>query len=695
MKFSLRWLQQIVDLNGIKFSFLADKLNLSGFEVDNIIRDPYVNDIVFDLTTTANRQDVLSVVGLAREISSLLNRPLMYKLYKDSITTHINGFNLSEKNISLLDLSLVQIYRLNNTLSPLWLQYYLISYNIKPLNLLIDISEYIYLKWGQLIHIFDKKKIRSLQLNYSLFGLHKTNNNLLSSQNIELEVLKYDSLILSTIGFYINPSIQCDLLTNSIIIFGQVCNKQYIKSMQKLLNLNTDLSKKCLNQGLRSDFVNALYETIQLIKSFGYGTLGKFYGCHKLHYIPEIIFLDASMIHNVLGLARSNLSGYLTTQETIHLLESLNFITIYDESKKIFKIQVPINRQEDIKRPIDIIEEIGRIYGFNKFISRLPVMNNNNLSVHNTLVNKISQIRCLLRHLGLHEVQNYSFHDNLISNSKTEVKVFNPLGQEQSFLRSNLIDQLIINQQDNLKQGNKNVEIFEIGKIFKLNKLSIRSDYILSSFECLSLSGLITNTSFLRRSWSHKPESLGWFHTKGIMEELLDRLRVVTVWKQINDLNESSSFFNLTRLLKTNRTAIIYSITNQEIGIFGQLRNCYGISTYIFEFDLIKLIASITSLNHINSIVYPYSCYPSLTRDISLTLNKLHSIYSVKQQILSFDNSLIESVEVFNNYKNKSTNYYNVGLRIVYRAYDRTLNYHDINRIDKEIEFLLSKYRSC
>nr|YP_009732251.1 phenylalanine tRNA synthetase [Gracilaria spinulosa]QHS70651.1 phenylalanine tRNA synthetase [Gracilaria spinulosa] len=694
MKFSLKWLKQIVDLSGIKFTYIANKLNVSGFEIENIIHDPSTNDTIFDLATTANRQDVLSVVGLAREMSCLFNRPLVYKLYKDSINTKINGINFLDKNSSLLDLSLIQIYGLNNTLSPSWLQYYLISQNIQPLNLLIDISEYIYLKWGQSVHIFDKKKIHSLELNYSLFSLQKTNSDLFSNQNIELEVLTYDDFVLSTIGFYTNPSIQCDFLTNSILIFGQVCSKQYIKSMQKLLNFSTDLSKKCLNQGLRSDFVNALYETVQLIGSFGYGTLGKFYGYHKLYYKPQIIILEINKIHNVLGFARRSFCGYLTIQEIIHLLESLNFITIYDESKNILKIQVPINRQDDIKRPIDVIEEIGRIYGFNKFMSRLPFMYNN-LSINNKLINQISQIRCLLRNLGLHEVQNYSFCDSLITNSTTSVKVFNPLGQDQSFLRTNLIDQLVMNKQNNLKQGNKNIEIFEIGKIFKCNQLNRTPNHIVSSFEFLRLSGLITNTAFLRRSWSNKPEALSWFHAKGILEEFLDRLQVTIVWKSINDLNQSCLFFNLTKLLKINRTAIIYNMHNQEIGIFGQLRNCYGISVYTFEFDLIKLIASIKSLNHINSVVYPYSYYPSLIRDVSLTLEKLNSIDVIKQEISSFNNSLIESIEVFNHYKNKSNDCYNVGLRIIYRAYDRTLSYDDINRIDKEIGYLLSRYRSC
>nr|YP_009510929.1 phenylalanine-tRNA ligase beta subunit [Gracilaria gracilis]AXI96602.1 phenylalanine-tRNA ligase beta subunit [Gracilaria gracilis] len=694
MKFSLRWLQQIVDLNGIKFDTLAAKLNASGFEIENIIRDSSANDIIFDIATTANRQDVLSVVGLAREISCLFNRSLMYKLYKDSINTDIHGFNLSNKNVSILDLSLIQINRLNNNVSPLWMQYYLSSQNIQSVNLLIDISEYIYLKWGQSIELFDKKKINVLHLDYSLFTLQKTKNNLLSTQDIELEVLKYNDLILSIVGFYINPYIQCDFFTDAVIIFGQVCNKRYIKDMQKLLNLNTDMSNKCLNQGSRSDFVNALYEAISLIGSFGFAVVGKFYGYHQFHYVPQTIVLKKSKIDNVLGSIRVDLYDSLTVQEIIDLLEGLNFTVLYNELKSIFKIQVPIHRKDDIKRPIDVIEEIGRIYGFNKFISKLPFIDGNSMFVHKSIIDKVYQVRRLLRHLGLNEVQNYSFYDNLVSDHGIEIKVVNPLVQDQSSLRSSLIDHLVINQQNNLKQGNKNIEIFEIGKTFRLNSSILNFNHVSGLFESLCLSGLIANTVFLRKSWSHKPESLSWFHAKGIMEEFLDRLRALVVWKPVKNLHESSLFFNLSKLLNLNRTAIIYNINNQEIGLFGQLRNCYGTSTYVFEFDLMKLMRAVKSLNHLNSIIYPYSHYPSLTRDISLTLDNSHSVDAVKQQIFNLNNCLIESIEVFNHYKSKSNNCYNVGLRIIYRAYDRTLSYDDIRRIDQEIEDLLNEYRS-
>nr|YP_009346776.1 phenylalanine tRNA synthetase [Gracilaria firma]APR74311.1 phenylalanine tRNA synthetase [Gracilaria firma] len=693
MKFSLRWLRQIVDLEGIPFNSLAEKLTISGFEIENIVYDSSNNDILFDLTTTANRQDVLSIIGLAREISCLFNRPLKYKFYKDSIAINIDYLNLSKNSISLLDLFLVQMNYLHNNVSPLWLQYYLKSYDINPSNLLSDISEYIYLKWGQFIQIFDKNKINPLPIRYSLFSLEKINHSLPTSTSIQLEVLKYGNLILSTIGLYANTCIRCDILTNSIIILGQACNKKYIRNIQKLLNINTDLSKKCLNSGLESDYLNAFYETVQLVGSFGFSILGKYYRYSNFYYVPQTIILEKNKINNILGSIRVGLYGYLTVEEIIDLLETLNFIVIYDELKNLFKIQVPIHRQNDIKRPIDIIEEIGRVYGFNKFISRLPSIYKDKINFYNLFIDKIYRVRYLLRDLGLNEVHNYSFYDNQFFYNKDQVGILNPLVQDQSYLRSSLIGQLIINQQNNLKQGSKNIEIFDIGKIFKLDSHNVNLNSIRKPSEYLSLAGLIANSIFLRQSWADKPQGLSWFHAKGIIEEFLDKLEVATKWKAVNSLQDSSLFFNIINLLRVNRTAIIYNINNKEIGVFGQLRKGYGSSVYIFEFDFIKLLSSIAPCNHINSIISSYSIYPSVTRDISLTLNNSNSIYSVKKYIYSLNNRLIESIEVFNYYKNHYSSFYNVGLRIVYRSYNRTLNYNDLNRIDKEIKNLLDKYK--
>nr|YP_063562.1 phenylalanyl-tRNA synthetase beta chain [Gracilaria tenuistipitata var. liui]Q6B8Z8.1 RecName: Full=Phenylalanine--tRNA ligase beta subunit, chloroplastic; AltName: Full=Phenylalanyl-tRNA synthetase beta subunit; Short=PheRS [Gracilaria tenuistipitata var. liui]AAT79637.1 phenylalanine tRNA synthetase [Gracilaria tenuistipitata var. liui] len=696
MKFSLRWLQQIVDLNNIKFSTLVDKLSVSGFEVEDISRNSSNDDMIFDVTTTANRQDILCTVGLAREISSIFNRDLKYKLYKDSIAISTHCLNILN-SVSLLDLSIVNVNYFYNNRSPLWLQYYLSSYNIKSLNLLTDIPQYIYLKWGQSIEIFDKNKISSVPIQYSLFNLQKKSHIIYDSPNIELEVLRYDDVILFPIGFSLNENIKCDAATNSIVIMGYVCDKQYITDIKKKLKLSTYLSQRCCNQGSRSDFLNAFYESVYLLGSFGFATLGKFYGYHKLYNISRILFIDKVKIQNILGSVKIGSYNYLTVKEIFTLLERLNFLPIYDSLKSSFKIHIPVYRQDDIVRPIDVIEEVARIYGFDNFISKLPLnpIDNKNIFLNNIFANKVYRIRYLLRCLGLHEAQNYSFYDYYPFNHDTQIKIYNPLAQDQSFLRSSLAVHLTLNQQDNLRQGNKDIEVFEIGKVFRLYSSSLEYDNTLNSFEFLHLSGLIANSIFLRPSWSDKEQSLSWFHAKGMVEEFLDRLEVPVVWKKISDLDQSNLFFNLMHLLNMNWTAIICNRFHEEIGIFGKLCNKSDFnSTYVFEFDLVKLIASIESLNHINSIINPYSSYPSLTRDISLTVKNSCTISFIKARILSYENNLIESIEVFNYYKDKSINaFYNVGLRIVYRAHNRTLNYSDINRIDQEIDDLLNEYK--
>nr|UAD85678.1 phenylalanine-tRNA ligase beta subunit [Gracilaria edulis] len=692
MKFSLKWLQQMIDLHDIKFTTLSHKLIISGFEIDNVVYNKYNNDITFDLTTTSNRQDVLNVIGLAREISSILNRSLKQNLYKSSFINDFKPLNILSGTF-LLDFSLIYINHINNKSSPLWLQHYLSSQGIKPLNILTDIPHYIYLKWGHYIEIFDKNKITYSPIKYTLFDLQVVYHDLHTFNTVQLEVLKYNDLLLSTIGLSVNANFNCDILTNAVLVFGQVYNKQYLKNLQKVLSSGTKFYKKSLNCGLRMDFFNAFHEAVFLVRALTFGVSGKLYGHYDFYNIKKTIRLKKSAIQNVLGSVRKGLYTYLTVKEVISLLERLHFVISYDSLKKYFTIQVPIHRKNDITRPIDIIEEIGRVYGFNNFISKLLVVSNKNNFLNNIFSN-VYQIRYLLRYLGLHEVYNSSF-DNFDINNIIKMSVFNPLIKDQSFLRSTLIVPLIVNQQYNLRQGNKNIEIFEIGKVFNSSKQAVKLhavDFQASEFLCLS--GLISNFSFFRQSWSHQPKSLTWFHAKGIIEDFLERLQAVVVWKKVNTLEDSSLFCHLNNLFNINRTAIIYNAYDQEIGIFGQLSSISDSDTYVFEFHLMQLINSISSSNHINSYIKPYSAYPSITRDLSLTLKSHHNITLLKQEILNFKNNLIESIEVFNHYKNNIKNdCYNVGLRITYRAYDRTLNQYDISFIDKEITTLLSKYK--
>nr|UAD89131.1 phenylalanine-tRNA ligase beta subunit [Gracilariopsis longissima] len=700
MKFSFKWLKQIVDLNQIELFELIEKLTLGGCEIENIIHAQDKNDIILDVSTTANRQDLLSVVGLAREISCLMNRPLLNKVYnyKKYLNHYLNSYsclNLSN-SIALLNFSLTHINYIRNTFSPLWLQNYLYSQNIKPLNLLHDIPKYIYIKWGHHIEIIDQRKINLLPIDYSLFNIQHEKISLCQSNNIELEVLKYNSEKLYTLGCDINPNIQCDTITESILVCGQIFSSKYFKNIQNNLVIKTDIFEKYNKQITREDFTCAYEEAIQLIVSFGGGTAGKTYCYHKVYEEPKVIILEKNQIEKILGYKEASAYMYLSVKEILTVLNQLNFITVYDELKKIFKVQVPSSRQIDLVRPIDIIEEIGRVYGFNKFMSQLPKVLNHDVIFKHSFTNKVYQVRQILRNLGLHEIQNLSLNNSNTLSDQSQICIYNPLVKDQSYLRSNLLSQLILTYEYNIRQANKNIEIFEIGKVFTTDIQNITRTSLSSIIEHLHLAGLMSNSDYSRKSWLDKPNALGWFQAKGTLEEFLEKLQVQVTWSKISQSKYSFLLSSVSNSLSIKHAAIIYSIDNKkEIGIFAQLKKNYNYPIYVFEFNLVNLINSIKPLNHINYSIKSYSNYPSLTRDISLTLYKYHSICMIKQKILDFNNSLIESIEVLNQYRNHNIkHYYNVSLRVVYRSQNRTLNIDDINRIDKEINDLLNQYKS-
>nr|YP_009500398.1 phenylalanyl-tRNA synthetase beta chain [Gracilariopsis heteroclada]AXE43560.1 phenylalanyl-tRNA synthetase beta chain [Gracilariopsis heteroclada] len=702
MKFSFKWLKQIVDLKYIELSEVVEKLTLGGCEVENVIHDQNNNDITFDISTTANRQDLLSVVGLAREISCLMNRPLLNqvysdKLYKSNYLNSYNSLNLSN-SIALLDFSLTHINFVRNTYSPLWLQYYLHSRNIKTSNLLHDISKYIYIKWGHHIEIFDQQKLNLLPTQYALFNVEKEQNILsqsAQSDSIELEILKYNSQILYTLGYDMSSNFQCDSITQSIIVCGQIFSSKYLQNIQKNLSFKTNIFEKYQKQIIREDFTYAYEEAIRLIVSFAGGIVGKSYCYHKGYEKPQVIVVEKNKIQSILGYKKNYCDTYLSVKEILSILNQLNFVTVYDEIKKIFKVRVTSSRRFDLVRPIDIIEEIGRVYGFNKFVSKLPEILNHQVIFKNSFTYKVNHVRQVLRNLGLHEIQNSSLTNFTIFSNHAQISIYNPLTKDQSYLRSNLLTQLFLNYQYNIRQSNKNVEIFEIGKVFSKKTQQVTTKSLSGTFENLHLAGLMSNSDYSRKSWLDKPNSLSWFQAKGTLEEFLEKVQAQVVWKGVNKSTCSYLFNSISNLSHIKQLAIISNIdSKEEIGIFAQLKKNYDYPIYIFEFNLVNLINSIDTSNHMNCLIKSYSNYPSLTRDISLTLHKYHSIYMIKQKILNLNNSLIESVEVINQYRNHHIKHScNVSFRIVYRSYNRTLNMDDIDLIDQEINDLLNQYK--
>jgi len=694
MKVSWKWLHEIVDLQDITLTEFTNKLTLAGFEVEQIYNKEDIEDTIIDIDITANRLDISSLVGIAREISIIFNRQLKENtLEYRNIHTDLQTSNSNLDNFDTIkyisDITINIITDIKNQESPKWLKNRLITYDISPCHVLSDIAQYIQIKWGQNIEIFDSHKIDLDIIQTSLFKICRNDTNHIINtnriHNNELPyVLMYKKQNLSILGIKCNENLIADQFTSSIILSSHICNSQYLKQITKKLKLRNE---KSIKQQTRSDFIYAYNEALDLIINLTKGNISQNYQYHKEPCHQCSIILHQENINAILGPINDIQQRYLSKQEIVNILDQLQFKNTY--RNHIFNITIPIHRQHDITREIDIIEEIGRIYGFNHFIDDLPQKFIQDNSAPVFLFTK--KIRNILRNLGLHEVIHYSLIKKQTHNQEI-ISIINPLLEDQSQLRTFLLPNLIKTKQYNVKQKNLLNETFEIGKIFKDNQ---SKTYKLQ--EIIHIAAIISNTNYIRYNWSHKPQELTWFQAKGHLEEFLERLHANIVWKQYNYISSQNDEFH--KLFHPQRTAILYNhLTNEKIGVFGQLnlKSAKKLQindlNYIFEMDLYSLMRSINPVSHLNYIIKPYSHYPSVTRDISLILRNNESTEFIKKQILNQNKDLIESIEILNEYKQKFVDDIkrHISFRIRYRAYNRTLNSIDIQQINNQIDELLN-----
>nr|YP_009392777.1 Phenylalanine-tRNA ligase beta subunit [Bostrychia tenella]ARW61339.1 Phenylalanine-tRNA ligase beta subunit [Bostrychia tenella] len=649
MKLSWKLLNELINLNNIKSSDFQEKLTLSGIEINEVKEDYEIQDKLINLNITANRKELYSSINLAKEISIIFSVPLKVKpINLKYVKNNTQIINLSQK-IFYLKLNFITNIKKNQ--SPKWLINYLNACHVKSNDLFSDIQNYIQIKWGHKINILPANNIEQQLIDLNIISLQN---------NLGNENFKQQKTFFKTNNFKI-----------LIIYIHKHKDTTYYAEY----------------------FTNAYNETIKIISTYTKATIGKSYEqwskTKNLEYILEI---KKNKINKTLGTVKNKAFNFLSTTDILNTLDKLNFYPKYLKNLKIFKVSIPAYRLHDLKRDIDIIEEIGKIYGFKYFLSSLVLNKQKGSTSINYLQRK--KIRHLLRNLGFNEVINCSLIDTKNNLSKSRpIILYNPITKEQEALRSNIIENLLENFRHNIKHKNFRIEIFEIGKVFEKN---IKKQYI----EKTNLALLFSNSNFTRRKWSDKPQIITWFQAKGIIETLLEQLNVEVILKKICPKDNKACITKNNYLFHPMKKVGIYNSYNEElIGIFGELSKKYDVklnnnTIYIFEINIEKLNRTIKTNKNLNFSIEKYSPYPSVTRDISIKINKYKSINNIKKFILEKNKTLIESVEIFNEYYDKSSNSRFVGLRIIYRANNRTLNNKDIKNIDINIQNLLNELKT-
>nr|YP_009326621.1 phenylalanyl-tRNA synthetase beta chain [Membranoptera platyphylla]AMJ16878.1 phenylalanyl-tRNA synthetase beta chain [Membranoptera platyphylla] len=667
MKFSWTMLNYFINLESITFEKFIDKLTLAGFEVEKIEENTKIADKIIHLSITANRKEIFCVINLAKEIASIFNLSLKINLKQIQLLPNNTTYNFINKSQQILYIRINTISNLSYQKSPQWLQNNLIGSNIKPLFLLHDIQQYIEIKWGHKILIFDLDKLNTKCINFNLLKIDK---------NITLQ--KQETIIYNNQELFyldtINPSNNTTQFSNKTKNIILCC---FINNINNLLNSS-------------ETFNHAYNETIRLIITHCGGIISKSYQNSRIITgNNKKLKIEKNEIKYILGPIFNQQNKFLSNKNIFKALNQLKLKPYYSYNHKIFEITIPKYREHDLKRSIDIIEEIGRIYGFKYFLNKLPKYNRKGkISIKSFYIKKI---RYTLLNLGFDEAINSSLTQKEIYQNN-QIKIHNPIAEEQSSLRTNIAKNLIENYKLQIKQKNSRTEIFEIGNIFYKDKQNPYNEQI-------HLGGIINNLQFLKKDWYSKSNKLEWFHAKGILEFILDTLQTNIQYSKTLTEIDNTKIENIQSYLDPNEKIFIYNKkNNQLIGILGKVNNKYidyidqyKKTTYLFEINIKSLIDSIYFNKQISHIIKPYSLYPSVIRDISININKNDNITQIINLLLQKNKNLIEYIEIINEYYNKVTKIKSICLRIIYRSSNRTLDNKDLININNNIKQLLYK----
>ena len=359
----------------------------------------------------------------------------------------------------------------------------------------------------------------------------------------------------------------------------------------------------------------------------------------------------------------------------------MRFEVEYDNKNQQWDIVVPPLRTNDVVREIDIIEEIGRIYGFNNFFTRLPAIKQ--IGTEDVTYKLRKKITSCLNNIGLNELIQYSLI-NEKNYVKNEIKLINPLVKDYSNLRSSLLPNLITALEENVKKGNIILEGFEYGHVFSASLLD--SDQII---ETEMVAGILGGTQ-TKSNWSDSFNQLSWFEVKGKMETFFKKLNVITYWESSKSLREKNIFH-------LYRTADIYLFNGTKIGRFGQispiLANKLNITRniYLFEFnfDILKVQIQQNKL-----IVYnEYSLYPKIIKDLSFIIDDTISFSDIKDLLYLNGSHFLKQINLLDEYRGKSIPKQSTSLclQLVFQSDFETLQTETVETIIANLIDVLTK----
>lgn len=662
---------------GLESKFLKeeDKAGIHELPADAPVgEDPIaflqMNDSIIDFDLTANRGDLLSILGMAYEVGAIYDKKvkdidLSHKENSENINDTFK-VNVNTENCSIFLAKKVKNVEIKE--SPAFIKNRLIASGIRPINNVVDISNYVMLETGQPLHFYDADTLKGcLEVRMAEEG-----EKLTTLDNIE-RTLKSEDIVISNgekaIGLAgVMGGLETEITDNTknIIIEAAIFDNVKVRRTSNSI-LRSEASNR-FEKGLDS---NRTYMAIEracnlLEKYAGAEIVGNLAKYDTTDRSDKNIDITAKNINAILGMQ-------ISEQEILDVFRKLGFTTTVKD--EIITVSVP-KRRIDISIKEDLIEEVGRIYGVNNIKGKLP-----DIAPKMGSYDKVErQIRNKMMDLGLNETLSYVLvpenEAKMFTKDNTEVvKLLAPLSEDKNTLRHSLSVALHKIYKYNKARSNKDVSIFEIGKAFQKQN----EEYS----ETKKLAVLMSGEYYV----GMEKKKVDFYVIKGIAEEVLDYLGYNGRYSFVKDLNKTPDEMH------PGQSAVI-SVNNDIVGLIGKIHpSIEKEDVFILEIDLDKLLAKKVGKMKYKEI----SKFPNIKKDLAVVVDKKVTSQEIGINIKKFAGSLLENYEVFDVYTGEGVaeNKKSVAFSLTFGKQDRTLTDEEINAVmDKIIEGLEKKLQA-
>ena len=662
------------------FVFLDDAV--VGQNVEDLLN---LNDAVLEFDLTPNRADALSMLGVAYEVAAILDQPL--NLPEESVeandedTQQLVTVKVEDKELNPYYGAFI-IKDIEIKPSPLWIRNYLMAAGIRPINNVVDITNFVLLEYGQPLHAFDFDRLETGEI---LVRRARKGETLVTLDDQE-RTLTEDHLVITNgiepvalAGVMGGASTEVNADTTTVLLEAAYFAPLSVRKTVKDTGLRSESSTR-FEKGIDPNRVKrAGLRACQLLQKYAGGTVLKNpVEFDELDRTEKIVEMNTNEINKRLGTE-------IETGEIVQILNKLRFD--FEQNDDDFVVYAP-TRRSDITIFEDMLEEVARIYGYDNLPYTLPA----GASQAGALTEKQQlkrDIKNYLQGTGLMETITYALTNEekisrLISPEIKEqnpepVALAMPMSEDHKYLRLSQLPELLDTLSYNHARSQTDLGYYELGKIF----VSDEKELTKQPDEKLRVSGALTGT-WLEQPWQKEKKVVDFYLVKGIMEGLFNYLKVPVTFKQerLSDMHPG-------------RCATIL-LDDKVIGFIGQLHPLLEKQldlkeTYLFDMNLDEVFAAYSSIPAYSQIPK----YPSISRDIAFILDEEVQAGDVKTVIEESGAPLVKQVRIFDLYQgdNLPDGKKSIAYSLLYQHPEKTLKDDEIEEsFNKIIETVNEKF---